>query len=71
VTVETRATRIGRSSFTLEHRLTAAVGGGESTLVAVSESILVRYDYARDEPVALSADAIAAIETFEGRRLRP
>jgi acyl-CoA thioester hydrolase len=70
VTVETRATRIGRSSFTLEHRLTAAVSGGEATLVAVSDSILVRYDYARDEPVALSVEAIAAIETFEGRRLR-
>ena len=70
VTVETRATRIGRSSFTLEHRLTAAVGDGEPTLVAVSESILVRYDYARDAPVALSDAAIDAIESFEGRRLR-
>ena len=27
VTVETRATRIGRSSFMLEHRLTAATAG--------------------------------------------
>ena len=27
LTVETRATRIGRSSFTLEHRLTACVAG--------------------------------------------
>jgi acyl-CoA thioester hydrolase len=70
VTVETRATRIGRSSFTLEHRLTAAVPDGEPTLVALSESILVRYDYARDAPVPLSADAIGAIEGFEGRRLR-
>ena len=70
VTVETRATRIGRSSFTLEHRLTAAVGGCEPTLVAVSESILVRYDYARDAPVGLSPEAIAAIENFEGRQLR-
>ena len=70
ITVETRATRLGRSSFTLEHRLTAAVGGGEPTLVAVSESILVRYDYARDAPVALSPEAIAAIENFEGRQLR-
>jgi hypothetical protein len=39
--------------------------------VAVSESILVRYDYARDAPVALSPEAIAAIESFEGRLLRP
>jgi acyl-CoA thioester hydrolase len=70
ITVETRATRIGRTSFTLEHRLTAAVGAGEPTLVAVSESILVRFDYARDAPVALSTAAIDAIESFEGRRLR-
>jgi acyl-CoA thioester hydrolase len=70
ITVETRATRIGRSSFTLEHRLTAAVADGEPTLVAISESILVRFDYARDAPVALSAEAIAVIEEYEGRRLR-
>ncbi|HEX5824043.1 MAG TPA: acyl-CoA thioesterase, partial [Candidatus Limnocylindrales bacterium] len=48
VTVETRATRLGRSSFTLEHRLTARASGGPSRLVAVSGSILVRYDYASD-----------------------
>jgi acyl-CoA thioester hydrolase len=70
VTVETRATRIGRSSFTLEHRLTAAVGETEPVLAATSESILVRFDYGHDAPVALSPEAIAAIEGFEGRRLR-
>ena len=69
VTVETRATRIGRSSFTLEHRLTAAVATGEATLVAVSESILVRFDYARDAPVAISPAHRSAIEAFEGRPL--
>ena len=35
VTVETRATRIGRSSFTLEHRLTACAPGRTPRLVAV------------------------------------
>ena len=70
VTVETRATRIGRSSFTLEHRLLAAVAGTQARLVAVSESILVRYDYASVRPVALSPGHIDAIETFESRRLR-
>jgi acyl-CoA thioester hydrolase len=70
VTVETRATRIGRSSFTLEHRLLACVAGDEPRLVAVSESILVRYDYATARPVALSSAHVAAIETFEGRSLR-
>jgi acyl-CoA thioester hydrolase len=70
ITVETRATRIGRSSFTLEHRLLACVPGEETRLVAVSESILVRYDYATGLPVALSPAHIAAIEGFEGHSLR-
>jgi acyl-CoA thioester hydrolase len=70
VTVESRATRIGRSSFTLEHRLLAAVPGETPRLVALSESILVRYDYASGRPVALSAAHVGAIEAFEGRSLR-
>ena len=70
VTVETRATRIGRSSFTLEHRLLACVKGDEPRLVAVSESILVRYDYASGRPVALSEAHATAIEDFEGQSLR-
>ena len=70
VTVESRAARIGRSSFTLEHRLLACVPGGEPRLVAVSESVLVRYDYASAHSVEVSLAHIAAIETFEGRLLR-
>jgi acyl-CoA thioester hydrolase len=69
ITVETRATRLGRSSFTLEHRLTACEKLGPSRLVAISESILVRYDYTADAPVAISAPHRAAIEAFEGRSL--
>ena len=69
VTVETRATRLGRSSFTLEHRLTACEGSAPSRLVATSESILVRYDYTADSPVAISPAHRAAIEAFEGRSL--
>ena len=70
VTVETRATRIGRSSFTLEHRLLACVEGDEPRLVAVSESILVRYDYASSLPVALSPEHVSENESFEGHSLR-
>jgi acyl-CoA thioester hydrolase len=70
VTVETRAVRIGRSSFTLEHRLLAAVSGTPQRLVAVSESVLVRYDYAAAAPVALSDEHVAAFEAYEGRTLR-
>jgi acyl-CoA thioester hydrolase len=69
ITVETRATRLGRSSFTLEHRLTAREGSGPSRLVATSESILVRYDYAADAPIAISAAHRDAIEAFEGSSL--
>jgi len=70
VTVETRATHIGRTSFTLEHRLTAHRSGDRSRLVATSESAMVRYDYKTDRPAALGPTFIDAIETFEGRALR-
>ena len=69
VTVETRAARVGRTSFHLEHRLTASAPGGEPRLVAVSDSVLVRYDYAAARPVPLSAEHIRAMEAFEGRTL--
>jgi acyl-CoA thioester hydrolase len=70
VTVETRATHIGRSSFTLEHRLTACPPGGSSRLVATSESVMVRYDYQTDRPAPLGATFVSAIEAYEGRSLR-
>ena len=70
VTVETRAMHIGRTSFTLEHRLTACAPDGDPRVVATSDSIMVRYDYALDRPAPLSDDFVAAIEAFEGRTLR-
>jgi acyl-CoA thioester hydrolase len=70
VTVQTRATRIGRTSFTLEHRLLAALPDEAPRLVAVSESVLVRYDYSSSAPTALLPSNVAAIEAFEGRNLR-
>jgi len=69
VTVQTRATRIGRTSFTLEHRLVAKAPEGRERLVAVSESVLGRFDYAEMRPSALSPELVAAIEAFEGRSL--
>jgi acyl-CoA thioester hydrolase len=70
VTVETRAIRIGSTSFTLEHRLSACPPGGTARLVATSDSVMVRYDYATDKPAPLSAAFVAAIESFEGVALR-
>ncbi len=70
VTVQTRATRIGRSSFTLEHRLVSALPGDAPRLVAVSDSVLVRFDYETGRPTPLSDEEVAAMEAFEGRPLR-
>jgi acyl-CoA thioester hydrolase len=70
VTIETRASRIGRTSLGLEHRLTAARGDGPVRLAAICRSVLVRYDYDAETPVAWRAELIAAIEVAEGRPLR-
>jgi acyl-CoA thioester hydrolase len=70
VTVETRAAQIGRSSFTLEHRLTACAPEAGPRLVATSESVMVRYDYAAERSSALGDAFVAAIEGYEGRPLR-
>jgi acyl-CoA thioester hydrolase len=71
LTVETRMTRIGQSSMTAEHRITAPDSPvGRARLVAVCESVLVHYDYARATPKPVPAEAAARIEAFEGRSLR-
>lgn len=70
VVVETRTTRIGRSSLTVEHRLTATSPGERPRLAATCRSVIVRYDYVRERPVAFAADTIDRIERAEGRRLR-
>ncbi|MEP6640155.1 MAG: thioesterase family protein, partial [Chloroflexota bacterium] len=70
VSAETRATSLGRSSFVLEHRLTACAPGEAPRLVATSESVMVRYDYATERPIPLGPAFVAAIERFEGTSLR-
>jgi acyl-CoA thioester hydrolase len=70
VTVETRAPRIGRSSIGSEHRLTARRGDGPARLVATCRSVIVRYDYVSEGPVALDAGIVERIEAAEGRSLR-
>jgi acyl-CoA thioester hydrolase len=70
VTVESRATRVGRSSFVLEHRVTACEPGGHPRLVAISESVLVRYDYTVGRASELDDRFVEAMEAFEGHPLR-
>jgi acyl-CoA thioester hydrolase len=72
LTVETRLGRIGRTSFTLEHRITAAESArGHARLVATAEAVQVLYDYATARPRPVPDDVISRLEAFEGRSLRP
>jgi acyl-CoA thioester hydrolase len=69
--VETRVSRLGRTSVGMEHRLTAPDSRlAPARLVAVSESVLVTYDYAASRPIRVPARLIEGVERLEGRRLR-
>jgi len=67
VAIETRVVRVGRSSFSMEHRITAPASRyGQARLIAVADSVLVSYDYAAERPIAVPAHLRAAIDEFEG-----
>ena len=71
LTVESRLGRIGRTSFTLEHRITAAASDrGSARLVATAEAVQVLYDYATGRPRPVPDEIVARLEAFEGRALR-
>jgi acyl-CoA thioester hydrolase len=70
VTIETRATRIGRTSLGLEHRLTAAASDRPTRVAAICRSVIVRYDYVAEAPAAWPPELVEKVEAFEGRRLR-
>ena len=71
LTVESRVARIGRTSFTLEHRITAdASEHGPARLVALAEGVQVLYDYANGRPREIPSDVVTQLEAFEGRPLR-
>jgi len=71
ITVESRVVRLGRASFTMEHRLTAPDSRyGNARLIATADSVLVTYDYTAERSVHLPAALVSPIEKFEGRNLR-
>jgi acyl-CoA thioester hydrolase len=57
---------IGRSSFSMSHRLIASPDG---RLVAEADTILVAYDYAAEESIAVPDDWRAAFAAWEGHDL--
>jgi acyl-CoA thioester hydrolase len=67
VNVFTRATRIGRSSWTLEHELSDA---DNNDLLARASTVLVHFDHETGASKPLPDDIIAAIERQEGVPLR-
>src|SRR2546425_3134457 len=66
VEIGTTVDWIGRSSFSMSHRLIATP---DDRLVAEADTILVAYDYAAEESVAVPDDWRAAIATWEGHDL--
>jgi acyl-CoA thioester hydrolase len=71
LTVESRVGRIGRTSFSLEHRITAPDSDrGTARLIATAEAVQVLYDYRTERPIPVPDEVIASIEVFEGRTLR-
>lgn len=71
LTVESRIGRIGHTSFTLEHRITAATSArGAARLVATAVATLVVYDYAAARPRAVPDEIVGRLEAWEGRSLR-
>jgi acyl-CoA thioester hydrolase len=71
LTVESRIGRIGRTSFTLEHRITAHESArGHARLVATAEAVQVLYDYATARPRVVPDAILARLEAYEGRSLR-
>ncbi len=71
LTIESRVGRVGRTSFTLEHRLTAGDSAvGKARLVATAEGVQVLYDYATASPRPIPDDVIGSLEAYEGRTLR-
>jgi acyl-CoA thioester hydrolase len=69
--IETRVERVGRSSFSMVHRITAPESRyGSARLIAVADSVLVSYDYRAERPIPVPAALRDSIERFEGSRFQ-
>ncbi len=69
--VEARTASIGRSSFTMEFRMTAEESPyGRARLVATGSTVQVGFDYEAGRAQPLRDGVVEGLEAFEGRRLR-
>jgi acyl-CoA thioester hydrolase len=65
--VGARVPRVGTKSFDMQHE----VRGEDGRLVLEASSVLVAYDYAANEPIPVSDDWRARLETYEERSSVP
>jgi acyl-CoA thioester hydrolase len=65
VHIGARVTKIGKSSFKMEHAIFSDALG----LVADADSTMVVYDYNTNKPCPMPAEIRAAIESLEQRKL--
>ncbi len=66
VVVETRIDRVGRTSFTMSHRMTA---GPDARLVGDVHTVLVTYDYPTARPIPVPDEWRRRFGDHEGRSL--
>jgi acyl-CoA thioester hydrolase len=64
VEVETRVDHVGRTSFGMEHRMTA---GPDGRLAGDVQTVLVTYDYETSRPIPVPDDWRARFSAHEGR----
>jgi acyl-CoA thioester hydrolase len=64
VVVETRVSRVGRTSFAMTHRMAA---GPQGRLVGEVQTVLVTYDYETERPIPVPDDWRRRFGEFEGR----
>lgn len=66
VEVSARVTRIGRSSISMEHEVRSQ---RQNRVIADGSSVIVTFDYQKQQPVPVPDEVRRAIETLEGRTL--
>jgi acyl-CoA thioester hydrolase len=65
--IGSRVTRIGTTSFVMEHE----IRGGDGRLVLEASSVLVAYDYEASTPMTVPEDWRARLDAFEERSSVP
>jgi len=70
VVVDSRVDWVGRTSFSLSHRMTAGFGAeAETRLAAEAQTVLVAYDYDAEHPIPVPDEWRHAFEAYEGHSL--